>query len=96
MKLFRTIRYTAKSCLIPVLTLLLVLNTSESSSALSSLETGMKAPDFSVSDLHNVKQNFASLKGDKLTVLLFWATWGENSKKALQQMEGLHQASTVT
>ena len=86
---------TGGSCspyrLIPFLACLLLLNGTVSSSALNSLEVGMEAPDFSLSDLNGTPQNFTGLKGDKLTVVLFWATWGDNSKKALQQMQSLHQ-----
>lgn len=77
--------------LIPCCVLLLVLNSSLSSSALHLLERGMEAPDFKLQDLHNSQQSFSKLKGEKLTVLVFWATWGSNSKKALKMMQALHQ-----
>lgn len=51
----------------------------------------MEAPDFALTDLNNNAQRFSGLRGEKLTVVLFWATWGENSKKALQQMQTLHR-----
>lgn len=56
-----------------------------------SLELGMEAPDFSLTDLNGQTQSITALKGDKLTIVLFWATWSENSKKALKQLQGLHQ-----
>lgn len=77
--------------LIPLWILLVLLNTSVSSSALHSLEVGMEAPDFALLDLSTTPKTFSSLKGDKLTLLVFWATWGENSKRALQQMQAFHQ-----
>ena len=77
--------------LIPLWILFVLLNTSVSSSALHSLEVGLEAPDFTLTDLNNSAQKFSGLSGDKLTVVLFWATWGENSKKALQQMQLFHQ-----
>lgn len=55
-----------------------------------SLELGMEAPDFSLADLNGQKQSIQALKGDKLTIVFFWATWSENSKKALKQMQSLH------
>jgi len=80
-----------KIWLVPCCVLLLLLNSSLSSSALHLLERGMEAPDFRLNDLHNRQQSFSTLKGEKLTVLLFWATWGSNSKKALKLMQSLHQ-----
>lgn len=80
-----------KTGLIVSLVLLFLMHSSVSSSALHSLERGMQAPDFRLNDLQNGQQSFSSLKGEKLTVLLFWATWGSNSKKALKMMQALHQ-----
>lgn len=77
--------------LMPLWVLLVLLNTSISSSALRSLEVGMEAPDFTVKDLNNSAQKLSGLRGEKLTAVLFWATWGDNSKKALRQMQSLHQ-----
>lgn len=77
--------------LIPVWAMIILLYGSVSSSALHSLEVGMEAPDFTLTDLDGGTRTFADIRGEKLTVVLFWATWGENSKKALQQMQGLHQ-----
>lgn len=78
--------------LMPLWVLLILLNTSISSSALHSLEIGMEAPDFTLTDLNDGKSRaFSTLKGEKLTVVLFWATWGNNSKKALEQMQSLHE-----
>jgi len=77
--------------LMPLWVLIILLNTSISSSALHSLELGMEAPDFTLTDLNGRTHTFPVLSGDKLTVVLFWATWSENSKKALKQMQDLHQ-----
>ncbi len=77
--------------LIPLWILLILLNTTVSSPALHSLEVGMEAPDFSLTDLNNNVQTIAALRGEKLTIVFFWATWGDNSKKALQLMQVLHQ-----
>jgi peroxiredoxin/Tfp pilus assembly protein PilF len=76
--------------LMPLWILIFLLNTTISSSALHSLELGMEAPDFSLTDLNGRTQSFPVIKGDKLTIVLFWATWSENSKKALKQMQSLH------
>jgi len=76
--------------LMPLWVLIVLLNTTLSSSALHSLELGMEAPDFSLTDLNGRPHSFPVIKGDKLTIVLFWATWSENSKKALKQMQSLH------
>ena len=77
--------------LMPLWVLIILLNTTISSSAMRSLELGMEAPDFSLTDLNGKTQSISALKGDKLTIVFFWATWSENSKKALKQMQSLHQ-----
>lgn len=76
---------------LPFLVLLVLLNSTVSSSALHSLEVGMDAPDFSLQGLAGGTHRLGDLRGEKLTVLVFWATWSENSQKALQQMQALQQ-----
>ncbi len=88
--LLRNLRFPAMK-LIPLWFLIVLLNSTVSSSALRNLETGMEAPDFILADLDKNKRSLSALQGEKLTVIIFWATWGENSKKALQQMQGLYQ-----
>lgn len=80
-----------KPVYIVILTLFMLLNSSISSPALHALETGMEAPDFTLSDLAARQHSFSTLKGDKLTVVLFWASWGDNSAKALKLAQSLHQ-----
>lgn len=74
-----------------VCALFILVQGSVSSSALSGLEPGMEAPEFNLADLSGARQHFGRLKGEKLTIVLFWATWGENSTKALTMMQSLHQ-----
>jgi tetratricopeptide (TPR) repeat protein len=76
---------------LPLWVALVLLNSTVSSSALSSLEVGMEAPDFRLHDTAHSAYGFADLKGEKLTVLVFWATWSSNSQKALRQMQELRQ-----
>jgi Tfp pilus assembly protein PilF/peroxiredoxin len=68
-----------------------LLQSSVSASALQNLAVGTEAPDFTLQDFSGAKQGFSTLKGDKLTVILFWASWSRQSEKALKQMEELHQ-----
>jgi len=74
---------------LPLWVALVLLNSTVSSSALSSLEVGMEAPEFRLQDISHKSFRFADLKGEKLTVLVFWATWSGNSQKALHQMQEL-------
>lgn len=76
---------------LPLWILLVLLNSTVSSSALNALEQGMEAPDFQLQDLARGTHRFADLKGQRLTVLVFWATWSESSQKALRQMQELQR-----
>lgn len=76
---------------LPLWVALVLLNSTVSSSALSSLEVGMEAPEFRLQDVSRKSYRFADLQGEKLTVLVFWATWSGNSQKALRQMQQLQQ-----
>lgn len=76
---------------LPLWVALVLLNSTVSSSALSLLEVGMEAPEFRLQDAERKSYRFADLQGEKLTVLVFWATWSGNSQKALHQMQELQQ-----
>ena len=58
---------------------------------LQSLQQGMEAPDFSLKTVSSEVKSFADVKGQKLTVLLFWSTWSSKSEKALARMQLLHE-----
>lgn len=60
-------------------------------SALETLGEGMKAPDFSLSPITGKARTFADVRGERLTVLVFWSTWSAKSAQALAQMEKLHE-----
>ncbi len=68
-----------------------LLQTSISVPALQTLGVGTEAPDFTLPNYSGAKQGFSTLKGNKLTILFFWATWSRQSEKALKEMEKLHQ-----
>lgn len=59
--------------------------------ALESLRDGMKGPDFTLKELNGQTTEFNGIKGQKLTVLLFWSTWSAYSGNALKQMERLYE-----
>ncbi|MDA8088445.1 MAG: TlpA disulfide reductase family protein [Nitrospiraceae bacterium] len=50
----------------------------------------MKAPDFTLKSMDGKTKEFADIKGQKLTVLLFWSTWSAYSQDALKQMEQMY------
>lgn len=80
-----------KTCLIILVMTIILLQSSISAPALQNLAVGMEAPDFSLQNYSGTKQGFSTLKGNKLTIILFWATWSRQSEKALKEMEKLHQ-----
>ena len=58
---------------------------------LQGLQVGAEAPDFSLRSTAGETRSFKDLRGDKLTVVLFWATWSRNSEAALGRMEKLYR-----
>jgi Tfp pilus assembly protein PilF len=68
-----------------------LLQSSISAPALQNLAVGTEAPDFTLLDYSGARQGFSKLKGDKLTLVLFWASWSRQSEKALKEMEKLQQ-----
>ncbi len=83
--------FRQKKCLIILVMTIALLQSSISTPALQTLGVGTEAPDFSLQDYSGNKKGFSALKGDKLTVVLFWASWSRQSEKALKQMEKLQQ-----
>jgi tetratricopeptide (TPR) repeat protein len=58
---------------------------------LQGLQVGAEAPDFRLKTLAGEPGDFAGLRGDKLTIVLFWATWSRSSEAALTRMEELYR-----
>ena len=58
---------------------------------LQGLQPGMEAPDFSLKTVTGEVKSFADLKGEKLTLLVFWSTWSPKSEKILARMQKLHE-----
>ena len=56
---------------------------------LEGLYVGVQAPDFSLEDFNDQSSSFANLSGEKLTMVIFWATWSRNSDKALAKAQKL-------
>jgi tetratricopeptide (TPR) repeat protein len=68
-----------------------VLLFAPAAATLQELQVGMDAPDFSLKDMEGKTGNFASLRGEKLTIVIFWSTWDRKSAKALARMQQLYQ-----
>jgi len=47
--------------------------------------------DFSLKDIQNTNQTFSKLKGEKLTVIDFWATWCKPCMKAIPELNLLYK-----
>ncbi len=54
-------------------------------------QAGSKFPDFRLKDLNNKTQSFSNLKGEKITIIDFWATWCKPCARALPKLNMLHQ-----
>jgi Tfp pilus assembly protein PilF/peroxiredoxin len=68
-----------------------VLSFAPAAATLQALQPGMEAPDLSLRAITGEAKSFADLKGEKLTVLVFWATWSSKSEKILSRMQQLHE-----
>ncbi|GFO60707.1 hypothetical protein GMST_30320 [Geomonas silvestris] len=54
------------------------------------LQVGMEGPQFSLTSPEGKKVSSAELKGDKLTVLVFWSSWTQKSEAVLTRMQKLY------
>jgi Tfp pilus assembly protein PilF/peroxiredoxin len=68
-----------------------VLSFAPAAATLQALQAGMEAPDFSLKTITNETKTFATVKGEKLTILVFWSTWSSKSEKILKRMQQLHE-----
>jgi Tfp pilus assembly protein PilF/peroxiredoxin len=62
-----------------------------SANAQALLQTGMEAPGFSLKDLEGNQIQLSQFAQKKAVVLLFWATWSDNSRKALKRFQEFHE-----
>lgn len=68
-----------------------VLLWAPAAATLQGLQVGMEFPDFSLKTTTGESRKFADLKGEKLTIVVFWSTWSKNSEKCLARMEKLYR-----
>ena len=47
--------------------------------------------DFKLNDLDNKRTNFSDIKGEKLTILDFWATWCKPCSRAIPKLIELYE-----
>ena len=86
MKLFSRARLVA--LLLTILAGVFILP--RAGATLQGLQVGAEAPDFQLQAVDGGSHSFQELHGEKLTVVLFWATWSRNSAAALSRMEELY------
>ncbi|TAN42818.1 MAG: redoxin domain-containing protein [Nitrospirae bacterium] len=55
------------------------------------LQIGKEAPDFSLADLNGKDVSLKNLQQKKAVVVVFWATWSANSKKALKRFDEFYK-----
>jgi Tfp pilus assembly protein PilF/peroxiredoxin len=55
------------------------------------LQTGRDAPGFSLKDTEGNQIDLSQYSKKKAVVLLFWATWSDNSRKALKRFQEFHE-----
>jgi len=57
---------------------------------LEGLYVGAEAPDFSLNDMEGRALAFNDVKGEKITMIIFWSTWNKRSEKVLASAQKLY------
>lgn len=81
----RFLSFTAAAVVIAIMTFF------GSAGAQALLQTGMEAPGFSLKDIEGGTNALSQFSGKKAVVLLFWASWSTNSRKALKRFQKFHE-----
>lgn len=53
--------------------------------------SAQQLPDFYINDIQNNVQSFEDLKGDKITLFDFWATWCKPCRKAIPELNKIYE-----
>ncbi|HXV21373.1 MAG TPA: redoxin domain-containing protein [Desulfuromonadales bacterium] len=61
-----------------------------SGATLQGLQVGAEAPDFRLPSVTGESWTYAELKGEKLTLVVFWSTWSKKSAQALSDLQQLY------
>jgi len=59
--------------------------------SLSFLIAGPKVSNFKLKDLNNKTTSFNKIKGEKLTIIDFWATWCGPCVRAIPELQELYE-----
>lgn len=59
--------------------------------AIASLSAGSVLPDFKLKDTKNEYRTFDDIRGEKITVIDFWATWCGPCKRAFPKLNDLYE-----
>jgi len=80
-----------RNCIILVFAVILILQSAVNSTpSLKTLGPGADAPEFNLRDSQAQEHKFSRLLGEKLTVIVFWASWSRKSEEALADMQQLY------
>jgi len=71
--------------------LLTILSLSGVASALESLQVGMKAPLVKLKDMEGREFSLVDQRDANVIVIVFWATWSDNSPLMLERLEQLYR-----
>lgn len=52
--------------------------------------SAQRLPEFAIKDIDNNLQSFEDLKGDKITLFDFWATWCKPCQKAIPELNKIY------
>ncbi len=53
------------------------------------LQTGTKAPEFSLKDIDGKTHSLSTYSQKKALVIVFWSTWSAKSPKAFREIRGI-------
>jgi len=58
---------------------------------ISFLSAGQKVTDFKLKDINNRLTSYSKVKGEKLTIIDFWATWCKPCIQAIPKLNKIHE-----
>jgi thiol-disulfide isomerase/thioredoxin len=61
-------------------------------SLITLISNGQQVKNFRLNDLDNTSRSFAELKGEKITIIDFWATWCKPCNKAIPELNKIYDS----